>query len=395
MENGKNRRDDMMTGFAKVMLRTGLAALALGMASSAQAAVLYNVVDLGTLGGTNSFIEGYSSINNAGQVTGFSGTAGDAQAHAFRFSGGVMSDLGSPSSQSSGVGINNSGQVVGYFEPNSSTQRAFLYSGGVMSDLGTLGGKSAYAAAINDAGQVTGSSLTTGNSLRRAFIYSGGVMSNLGSLGGFISQGNGINASGQVAGTSFISGNVLQRAFLYSGGVMNNLGTLGGVNSSSFGNAVNNAGQVSGYSQTAAGERAFLYSGGVMNNLGTLGGTLSRGHGINAAGHVVGYSTTTGNAAVHAFFYSGGVMSDLQTLIDPATGWLIREAYDINDSGQIVGHGVVGGRVHAFLLNPIITSPGVPEPANWALMITGFGLVGGALRSGNGRRRHRVRVTYA
>jgi hypothetical protein len=42
------------------------------MANTAQAALLYSVTDLGTLGG-NSY--GYG-INNAGQVTGYSGTAG-------------------------------------------------------------------------------------------------------------------------------------------------------------------------------------------------------------------------------------------------------------------------------------------------------------------------------
>lgn len=41
-----------------------------------------------------------------------------------------------------------------------------------------------------------------------------------------------------------------------------------------------------------------------------------------------------------------------------------------------------------FLDNVSISA--VPEPASWALMITGFGLVGGAMR-----RRQAVRVTYA
>lgn len=56
--------------------------------------------------------------------------------------------------------------------------------------------------------------------------------------------------------------------------------------------------------------------------------------------------------------------------------------------------------VSVFVSNDIIAiddlrfgfgSGGVPEPAAWALMISGFGLVGGALR----RRRETVRVTYA
>jgi hypothetical protein len=45
-----------------------------------------------------------------------------------------------------------------------------------------------------------------------------------------------------------------------------------------------------------------------------------------------------------------------------------------------------------FLVDPPIPgTQGVPEPANWALMIAGFGLVGAARR----RQRTKVRVTYA
>ena len=41
--------------------------------------------------------------------------------------------------------------------------------------------------------------------------------------------------------------------------------------------------------------------------------------------------------------------------------------------------------------NVSITTASVPEPANWALMIAGFGLVGGAMRKTNGRRSTSVR----
>jgi hypothetical protein len=42
-------------------------------------------------------------------------------------------------------------------------------------------------------------------------------------------------------------------------------------------------------------------------------------------------------------------------------------------------------------LIPGLTAGGVPEPTTWAMMISGFGLVGGAMR----RRRTSVKVTYA
>jgi hypothetical protein len=54
--------------------------------------------------------------------------------------------------------------------------------------------------------------------------------------------------------------------------------------------------------------------------------------------------------------------------------------------------GVDGGLINVGQ-GPVVTPPtgAVPEPATWAMMILGFGMVGGLLR----RRRTAVRVTYA
>ena len=95
--------------------------------------------------------------------------------------------------------------------------------------------------------------------------------------------------------------------------------------------------------------------------LGTLGGTSSYAYGINNSGQVVGWAYTTGNAW-HAFLYNGSTMIDLNTLIDPLSGWTLRDAWDINDAGQIVGWGYNGRQYHAFLLTP------VPEPSTFVLI---------------------------
>src|SRR4051812_49702706 len=50
--------------------------------------------------------------------------------------------------------------------------------------------------------------------------------------------------------------------------------------------------------------------------------------------------------ADHAFVSTGAGMVDLNTLIPAGSGWVLNEARDINNSGQIVGGGIIGGQMH-------------------------------------------------
>jgi probable HAF family extracellular repeat protein len=45
-------------------------------------------------------------------------------------------------------------------------------------------------------------------------------------------------------------------------------------------------------------------------------------------------------------------MQNLNDLIDPASGWVLREATGINERGQIVGWAELNGHEHAFRLTP-------------------------------------------
>ncbi len=45
-------------------------------------------------------------------------------------------------------------------------------------------------------------------------------------------------------------------------------------------------------------------------------------------------------------------MTDLNSLIPAGSGWVLTRATAINDAGHIVGSGVIGGQVRAFLLTP-------------------------------------------
>jgi len=124
------------------------------------------MTDLGTLGGTTSYI-GYeqsnhlygddNALNEWGHVVGGSTTA-DGSTHAFLWRDGQMTDLGTLGGRSSvALAINNLGQVVGLSETADSQGHAFLWENGTMTDLGALAdGRSSIARDINDRGQIVG-----------------------------------------------------------------------------------------------------------------------------------------------------------------------------------------------------------------------------------------------
>jgi hypothetical protein len=67
---------------------------------------------------------------------------------------------------------------------------------------------------------------------------------------------------------------------------------------------------------------------------------------------VVGFADASDNSE-HAFISTGGgLIQDLNALIPAGAGWVLGEATDINDAGEIVGYGSVHGQEHGFLLTP-------------------------------------------
>lgn len=349
--------------------------LAMGLSGVAQAATTYSVIALHTndLGNTNA-LGGSTAygINNSGQVVGSATYYYDIgngsppiTIYSSFFYNGVSTSYSNATfadGQPVATGINDSGVITG----TAGSGGGHAYSS-VAGDIGTLGGPFSYGNAINSSGQIVGYSYTSDfyNSANssyapHAFLYSAGSMTDLGTLGGVTSIANAINDSGQIVGGSNILGDTSLYAFLYSGGSMTNLGIVGEAYD------INNSGQIVG--GTIGG--AFVYSAGITTILGSGGFSA---FGINDSGQIVGGVWGGG-----AFLYSDGVMTDLNSLIDPSSGWVITDAQDINNSGQIAanGHNTITGYSGALLLS---TTP-VPEPETYAMLLAGLGMVGFAAR---------------
>jgi probable HAF family extracellular repeat protein len=123
------------------------------------------VTDLGSLGGTgHGFGNIAYSINNQGQVIGFSDLRGNANFHSFLWTRGTgMQDLGTLTGDvnSLAIGINDVGDVVGVSLDAMFNPRAYLWKNGAMSDLNKLI-PSGYplslltACSINSRGQIVG-----------------------------------------------------------------------------------------------------------------------------------------------------------------------------------------------------------------------------------------------
>jgi len=324
----------------------------------------YTVIDIGALGGPQSYFNdlhlgdnyGFGSIfygfaqiqNSKGILVGFADTAAPDPysanpvfcyvldcfvTHAYAWQNGVMSDLGTlPGGASSAAfWINSNGLIAGDSQngefdpviPGLPELRAVIWKNGKIRDLGTLGGSSSFSQAVNDQGQVTGLAL---NDVPDPFSF---YYQYLYCLPFQICPPNATQA----------------RAFVWDGEHgMQDIGTLGGPDA--FPSLINNHGQIAGFSYTDSIPQPttgfptlhpFLWEKGKgMTDLGSLGGTNTASvNGLNERGEVIGGSLLPGDLINHPFLWDGKKLIDL---VEPPFGGSANgEAGWINEAGEVVG----------------------------------------------------------
>ncbi|HXH61767.1 MAG TPA: hypothetical protein VNI20_10470 [Fimbriimonadaceae bacterium] len=196
------------------------------------------------------------------------------------------------------------------------------------------------ARAINDLGQVTGSSTVT-TTTTRAYLYSAGTLTNLGTLNDDnTSTGRSINKFGHVAGFA----GVLSAAngFLYNGSSLTDIGSL--IGHSVIVQGMNDSDTIVGFDEVVNYHpRAFLYKNGSMTDISD-GHDYSIASAVNNAGTVVGYFGD-GGYLVGSFYYDNGTY----TLFGNTNGQVGTRAYDINNNGWITGETDYNKRRRAFL----------------------------------------------
>jgi probable HAF family extracellular repeat protein len=379
-----------------ILIALTLITLTAQIRSASGATLYYNVIDLGTLGGTYSKAYG---VNDSGQIVGesYTGSNGINEADHGAFwtnSSSAAIDLGSLGGYydpSQAVSINTNTQIVGWsYVAGDTNTHAVVWtnSSSTALDLGTLGGPNSEAYGINDSGKIVGYGDATNGSYAAFWNNSSSSPLSLGGLGGSYSAALGINDSGQIVGWAYTTGNAAYHGVLWSNSssAAVDLGTLGGIYS--YASGINNSQQIVGWAYTAnnAAQHAAIWpsSTNAPIDLGTLGGLYSYANSINNSGQVVGVSFMADNVTQHAAVWSTitNAPIDLNTVIPSTSGWVLSYASAINDGGEIVGYGSVGGNSHAFALIPT-----TPPPGNLSItkvgtnIFLGFSTVSNALYS--------------
>jgi probable HAF family extracellular repeat protein len=342
---------------------------------------------LGTLAGGDFSVafeqNGHGAIVGDSDFGALDPLTGVPEVHGVIWSGGRITDLGTLGGTQSWVGsINSRGQVagsaantvtdpfVGAFCPipfcPTTQLHAVIWQDGRMQDLGTLGGPDSYGGPIDDSGQVAGASFTsptpnatTGIPTLEPFIWQNGHMQPLGSLGGTIGFANWMNNVGEVVGSSNLAGDQTSHPFLWNGSKMIDLGTLGGP--SGHANWISDNGDVTGSADVTPDgsvHHAFLWRNGAMTDLKPIdGASCSNGFSVNNSGQVAGNITDCRGHSLGAVLWENGSAYDLNSLIAPFPLFLTEPAF-INDRGEIVSYAVdATGNPRVALLIPASMAP--------------------------------------
>jgi VCBS repeat-containing protein len=236
------------------------------------------------------------------------------------------------------LNINDSGQiVVGY--TTGSFWYSSLYSGGTYTPIYDQSFND-QAQGINDSGQIVGYYYPA-----QGFLYSGGTYTPISVPGYAHTVPLGINDSGEIVGYYFPYYGGPSHGFLDSGGTFTSFDVPG--STVTYPQSINNSEQIVGYYYDGSTYHGFLDSGGTFTTIDVPGSTQTFVQDINDSGQIVG--TYYDGSTYHGFLDSGGTFTTIDV---PASTQTFISGN--NDSGEIVGYYQDSNGRHAFLADPVI-----------------------------------------
>ncbi len=344
------------------MLAALLVALVAAVAAGGALAAVtpqYTVVDLGTHEGRD-----WVNVNDRGELTGELGSP-FSQAAVRRPNGSIVTfPAFAPYNRSTATATNNLGATVGF----SAFQTMFGATGAVWDSGGTtILGDLMLPLDVNDAGQVVG--VRAGAAGAPSFLWQAGASRDLRFGSATFVRADAVNERGQVAGRG-------QDLFgiwplFWEAGATEALRLGRHVSSSgNTANDINDDGVVVGRLQFGSSLVATKWVGGVLQHLPTLSGVDGRSgfaNAINNRNQIVGMTEelVPGDLGQVAALWTEDGVVDLNSVADVPPGFVLIEAIDINDRGQIIAEAhqpatYSGGRCCGewfFLLTPVECGP--------------------------------------
>ena len=203
-------------------------------------------------------------------------------------------------------GVNDSGEIVGFYEDSSGVVHGYLESGGVFTtiDVPFSGATATGPEAINNSGEIVG--IWDDATTSHGFLLSGGTYTSFDYPGAVLTEALDMNNSGEIVG-DYVDATGIQHGFSLSGGIYAIFDPPG--STATGGNGINDAGEIVGsYCVTSecaanfATLQGFVLSGGTYTTIAIPGATETIATQINDKGVIVGlYVDTVGNSGFLAF----------------------------------------------------------------------------------------------
>ncbi len=148
-----------------------------------------------------------TAINNSGLIVGVWEGSDDGLEYGFQLSGATYTSFNFPGGEDTeAVGVNNAGDIVGYFNDSAGVYHGFLLSGSTYTQIDVPGAIGTFAYGINDAGSIVGAYCLTTACLasdtdgEHGFLLSGGVFTTIDVPNAIATYPSGINDRAVIVG---------------------------------------------------------------------------------------------------------------------------------------------------------------------------------------------------